>query len=140
MIRAIVAVFLFVTPVPAGLAQSPGSDPIAEHVFPPELVMRHAAELRVDERQRAAIKEAVVKAQGRFVDMQFDLQGEAERMVKLLQAHPVDEAAVLAQADKVMGLEREVKKTQLALLVRIKNLLTPAQQEKLSGLRRRGQP
>ena len=120
-----------------GHAQQPGSDPMAEHVFPPELVMRHAAELGVDERQRAGIKDAVQKAQTRFVDFQFDLQGEAERLIKLLQARPVDEAAVLAQADKVMGLEREVKKTHLALLVRIKNLLTPAQQEKLMALRKK---
>lgn len=137
MIRAIVATLLFVVLIPTGLAQQPGPDPIAEHVFPPDLVMRHAAELGLDERQRAGIKEAVQKAQARFVDAQFDLQGEAERMVKLLQTRPVDESAVLAQADKVMGLEREVKKTHLGLLVRIKNLLTPAQQEKLSGLRKR---
>lgn len=137
MIRAIVATLLFVVLIPTGLAQQPGPDPIAEHVFPPDLVMRHAAELGLDERQRAGIKEAVQKAQARFVDAQFDLQGEAERMVKLLQTRPVDESAVLAQADKVMGLEREVKKTHLGLLVRIKNLLTAAQQEKLSGLRKR---
>lgn len=137
MIRAIVAMLLFVVLIPTGLAQQPGPDPIAEHLFPPDLVMRHAAELGLDERQRAGIKEAVQKAQARFVDAQFDLQGEAERMVKLLQTRPVDESAVLAQADKVMGLEREVKKTHLGLLVRIKNLLTPAQQEKLSGLRKR---
>lgn len=137
MIRAIVATLLFVVLIPTGLAQQPGPDPIAEHLFPPDLVMRHAAELGLDERQRAGIKEAVQKAQARFVDAQFDLQGEAERMVKLLQTRPVDESAVLAQADKVMGLEREVKKTHLGLLVRIKNLLTPAQQEKLSGLRKR---
>jgi hypothetical protein len=44
---------------------------------------------------------------------------------------------VLAQADKVMNLEREIKKTHLSLLVRIKNLLTAAQQEKLTALRRK---
>jgi len=60
-------------------------------------------------------------------------------MARLLQASPVDEAAVLAQADKVMGMEREVKKAHLSLLVRIKNLLTDAQREKLMELRRRGE-
>jgi hypothetical protein len=34
-------------------------------------------------------------------------------------------------------MEREVKKAQLSLLVRIKNLLTPAQQDKLAELRRK---
>jgi len=121
----------------AAAAQQPGPDPIAENVFPPELVMRHASDLGLDERQRAAIKDVVQKAQARFVDSQWDLQAESERMVKLLQARPVDEAAVLAQADKVMSLEREVKRTHLALLVRIKNTLSTAQQEKLAALRRK---
>jgi Spy/CpxP family protein refolding chaperone len=123
------------------LAQPPAPerDALAPHVFPPELVMRHASEIGLEERQRAAIKDLVVKAQTRFLDVQWDVQAESERMARLLQASPVDEAAVLAQADKVMGLEREVKKTHLALLVRIKNLLTDAQRDKLTELRRRGE-
>jgi len=35
----------------------------------------------------------------------------------------------------VLGMEREVKEAQLLLLVRIKNLLTPTQQDKLFELR-----
>jgi Spy/CpxP family protein refolding chaperone len=116
-----------------------GQDPLAPHVFPPELVMRHAGEIGLDEKQRVAIKDLVVKTQAKFLDVQWDLQAESEKMARLLQASPVDEAAVLAQADKVMGLEREVKKAHLALLVRIKNLLTEAQREKLMELRRRGE-
>jgi Spy/CpxP family protein refolding chaperone len=117
----------------------PGQDPLAPHVFLPELVMRHAAEIGLDEKQRAAIKDAVVKMQTRFLDLQWDLQAESEKMARLLQASPVDEAAVLAQADKVMGLEREVKRAHLTLLVRIKNLLSDAQRAKLTELRRRAE-
>jgi Spy/CpxP family protein refolding chaperone len=116
-------------------SQTP-EDPLAPHVFPPELVMRHAADIGLDDKQRAAIKEAVVKTQSRFLDLQWDVQAEAEKMARLLQASPVDEAAVLAQADKVMGLEREVKKAHLSLLVRIKNLLTDSQRAKLTELRK----
>lgn len=118
-------------------AQQPGADPIAENVFPPELVMRHASDIGLDERQRAAIKDAIQKAQSRFMDVQWDMQSESERMVRLLQARPVDEAAVLAQADRVMGLERDVKKAHLSMLVRIKNVLTGTQQDKLAALRRK---
>jgi len=137
MSKAILLLLLLIAFVPVSHAQQPGADPIAENVFPPELVMRHASDLGLEERQRAAIKDAIQKAQSRFVDSQWDLQAESERMVRLLQARPVDEAAVLAQADKVMSLEREIKKTHLSLLVRIKNLLTAAQQEKLTALRRK---
>jgi Spy/CpxP family protein refolding chaperone len=118
-------------------AQAP--DPLAQYVFPPDLVMRHASEIGLDERQRAAIKDMVVKSQARFLDLQWDVQAESEKMVRLLQARPVDEPAVLAQADKVLGLEKEVKKTHLSLLVRIKNVLTDAQRDKLGELRRRGE-
>jgi Spy/CpxP family protein refolding chaperone len=114
----------------------PGQDPLAPHVFPPDLVMRHATEIGLDEKQRAAIKDLVVKMQTRFLELQWDLQAESEKMARLLQASPVDETAVLAQADKVMGLEREVKRAHLTLLVRIKNLLSDTQRAKLSELRR----
>ena len=115
----------------------PGPDPLAQHVFAPDLVMRHAAGISLDEKQRAAIKDAVMKMQSRFLDVQWEIQEESEKMVRLLQGSPVDEAAVLAQADKVMALEREVKRTHLSLLVRVKNLLTDSQREKLKELRRR---
>jgi Spy/CpxP family protein refolding chaperone len=119
----------------AARAEGPGDDPIARAVFPPELVMKHSQEINLDERQRAAIKEEVQKAQAKAMDAQFDLQGEGQKLARLLQARPVDESAVLAQVDKVLALERQVKRTQILLVVRIKNLLTEAQQAKLSELR-----
>jgi Spy/CpxP family protein refolding chaperone len=47
----------------------------------------------------------------------------------------VDEQHVLAQLEKVLAAEREIKKEQVTLLVRIKNKLTPEQQGKLTELR-----
>jgi Spy/CpxP family protein refolding chaperone len=88
-------------------------------------------------RQRTTIKAEIQKTQSRFVDLQWDLQAESERMARLLQARPVDEAAVLAQADRVMSLEREIKRAHLSLLVRIKNLLTELQRDKLLMLHRK---
>lgn len=115
----------------------PGQDPLAQHLFAPDLVMRHAAEIGLDEKQRAAIKDAVIKMQSKFLDLQWEVQAESEKMARLLEASTVDETAVLAQADKVMALERDVKRTHLSLLVRVKNLLTEPQREKLRELRRR---
>src|SRR5712692_1238189 len=128
------ALFLMAPAAPA--PPPPGEDAIAQNLFPPELVMQHSGEIGLDEKQRAAMKEAIQKAQAKFLDVQWDMQSESQKMVKLLQARPVDEAAVLAQADKVLSLEREVKRTQLSLLIRIKNLLTDAQQDKLLELRK----
>jgi len=66
------------------------------------------------------------------------MSGDAEKMTHLLQATPVDEAQVLDQVDKILNTERDVKKTQITLLVRIKNTLTPEQQAKLNEMRRQG--
>ena len=43
---------------------------------------------------------------------------------------------MLAQVDRILALEREIKKAQISLLVRIKNILTPAQQAKLAEIQR----
>jgi len=120
-----------------GQDSHPADDPIAQNLFPPELVMKYRQEINLDENQSKAIKEAIQKAQAKFLDMQWDMQSETEKLVQLLKARPVDENAVLAQVDQVLNREREIKKTQISLLVRIKNQLTEAQQNKLMELRRR---
>jgi Spy/CpxP family protein refolding chaperone len=136
--KCIGVAFLLLLSAASTFAQpAPGEDPIAQNLFPPDLVMRYGSEIGLDEKQRAAIKEVVQKAQARFLDGQWDMQSESERMVRLLQAKPIDETAVLAQVEKVLALEREVKKAQLSLLIRIKNLLTDAQQTRLSELRKK---
>jgi Spy/CpxP family protein refolding chaperone len=115
----------------------PNDDPIGRQLFPPEMVMGHQEELGLQEKQRAAIRSEVHKVQSRFVDLQWQLSEDTEKMASLLRGTPIDEAKVLEQADKVMAQEREVKKMQLSLLVRIRNLLTPEQIAKLQEIRRR---
>ena len=100
------------------------------------MVMSHAQEIGLDEVQRKALRDEVQKAQSRFLDLQFALQEEQEKMTRLVQEKPVDEAKVLSEVDRILALEKEVKKTQVGLLVRIKNLLTPAQQARLSEMRK----
>jgi Spy/CpxP family protein refolding chaperone len=116
-------------------AQQAQDDPIARNLFPPELVMNHQNEIGLREDQKASIRNEIQKAQLKFVDMQFRLQDESEKMVLLLRQRPIDELKVLSQAETVMNLEREIKKVQLSLLIRIKNTLTEEQQLKLSSLR-----
>jgi len=121
-----------------GQAAAPSTDdPIAQTLFTPELVMKYRQEIGLDENQSHTMKEAIQKAQAKFLDLQWDMQSEQQKLVQLLKAQPVDEAAAIAQVDRVLSQEREVKKVQLSLLIRIKNLLSEAQQTKLNELRRR---
>jgi Spy/CpxP family protein refolding chaperone len=119
-------------------AQSPpggATDDIAQNLFAPEVVFKYRQDIALDDTQSKSLKELVQKAQSRFLDLQWDMQAEAGKLAQLMRAPKIDEAAALAQVDKVLDMEREVKKAQLSLLIRIKNLLTPAQQQKLFELR-----
>ena len=116
---------------------TPADDPVAQTLFAPELVMKHRQEINLDENQSRAMKEAIQKAQSKFLDLQWDMQSEQQKLVQLLKAQPVDESAALAQVDRLLNQEREVKKAQLSLLIRIKNLLSDVQQAKLNELRRK---
>ncbi|HEY6140045.1 MAG TPA: periplasmic heavy metal sensor [Thermoanaerobaculia bacterium] len=115
--------------------QQPPDDPIAKLLIPPELIMAHASEIALTDAQSAAIRNEVRQTQKRFIDLQWDMQDESGKMQQLLQQSPIDEAKVLERADKVMAVEREMKRAQLTLLVRLRNLLTPAQVTKLKAMR-----
>jgi Spy/CpxP family protein refolding chaperone len=119
-----------------GQGPPPGQDPISQNLFPPELVMQHRQALALTEEQKAAIKEELMKASARFNELQWQMPDEMETMVGLTKGSSVDEQRVLAQLDKILNIEREVKRTQLTLAIRIKNKRTAEQQAKLMEIQR----
>src|SRR5260370_40735454 len=76
---------------------APDDDPIGRYLVPPDLIMGHSQELNLQEKQRTAIKSEVQKAQSKFIDMQWDMKEETEKMVRLLQQNRPDETRVLEQ-------------------------------------------
>lgn len=114
----------------------PPVDPLGENLFPPELVMQHQQALELSEEQRNLIKGEIQNAQARFTELQWQLTNEMETMASLVKQGRIDEQRTLAQLDKIVGLERDIKRAQLTLLIRVKNSLTPEQQAKLQTLRR----
>lgn len=138
MKRTAAAILLVVPLCAAAPAETSagGDDPFGRYLFAPDKVLGHAQEVGLDESQRKSIRSEVQKVQTRFLDLQFDLQGESEKMVGALQEKPVDEAKVLVQVDRILALEKEIKKTHISLLIRIKNLLTAAQQAKMTEIQK----
>ena len=118
-------------------AQQPADDPLAKLLFPPELVMQHQADIGLKPEQRTAITRAIGELQGQVLDVQWRMQDAARQLAALLGKPSVDQTAALTQVDEVLNLEREVKRAQLTLLIRIKNTLTPEQQGKLEQYRTR---
>jgi Spy/CpxP family protein refolding chaperone len=117
-----------------GRAANPEPD-FAHHVFAPELVMKYQQRIGLRPDQRATITAAISRAQSTIVEHQWRMLEEAQKLGDLLQAPSVNESAVLSQVDRVLGIEGEVKRAQMALLVRIKNTLTREQQTTLRTLR-----
>ncbi|MEX2153272.1 MAG: hypothetical protein WD825_08025 [Gemmatimonadaceae bacterium] len=124
-------------PGPQG-PQGPQQDPFGRLLFPPELVMQHQGEINLQDSQRTALQQAIQQAQTKFVDVQWKLSAEGEKLARLLQGATVDEPQLLEQVDRILTLEREMKRAQMGLMARIKNTLTPVQQAKLRELRESG--
>ena len=124
---------------PSVSAQQKSDDPIGENLIPPDLLLRHQQEIGLSADQREFIKAEVIKAQARFTDLQFQLAGEAEALIALVKQDRVDEQQTLAQLDKILALEREIKRAQFILVIRIKNRLTPEQYARLQELRSKPQ-
>ena len=132
-VLCICAIFLFA--VAANRAEQPDQDPIGQSFFAPELVIQHQEAIGLSAEQKEYFKTEIRQAQLKFTELQWKLQDEMEKLVTLAKQPHVDEQQILAQLEKLLAAEREVKREQVTLLVRIKNKLTPEQQGKLSELR-----
>lgn len=131
----------------AGSAPAQGPPPphmgrplFLDQLFVPEQVMRYQQEIALTDEQRARITEAMGDTQKQLIDLQWQFESESKKLTDTLAASDIDEAAAAAQADNVMRTELQMKKTHLALLIRIKKILTPAQQDKLKELRAKEPP
>jgi Spy/CpxP family protein refolding chaperone len=137
--RAVIVLALALIWPAASAAQQPPpqqQDPaFAQQLFAPELVMQHQAHLALSREQRDAITGAIKELQNAVVDLQWRMQEETQRLNEMLEGPSVDGAAALAQVDRVLEVERQVKKAHLLLLIKIKNTLNAEQQARLRELR-----
>jgi Spy/CpxP family protein refolding chaperone len=122
-----------------GAQHPPAADPLTDLLFPPELVMARQNAIGLSDAQKTYLRAEVLKAQTRFTELEWQLQDAMEGLTGLLKPSKVDEAQVTAQLEKVLASEREIKKAQISLLVRIKNNLTAEQQHRLQALRAEAQ-
>jgi Spy/CpxP family protein refolding chaperone len=140
MKQALLVLSLVALSSSAAHAQSPrpDEDVLARYLYAPELVLDNQQAINLSDRARLTIQEAMMQAQQRFMGLKFMMSKETETLRNLLRTGTVDSAAVLKQIDQMLGIEREVKHTQLSLMIRIKNTLTPEQQATLDRIRTAG--
>jgi Spy/CpxP family protein refolding chaperone len=113
----------------------PMPDPLHDVMFPPDMIMGHARQLNLTDDQKAFMRGEIQKTTISFQELQWKLQDQMEQLHEMMKATSVIEEQVLAQLNKVLDIEREIKRLHFGLAVRLKNRLTPQQQEQLHKLR-----
>jgi Spy/CpxP family protein refolding chaperone len=116
----------------------PPPDMLNNSVFPPDVIMEHQREIGLTEEQKAFMRGEINKTSTVFNDLQWQLQDAMEALRDTMKADQINEQLALAQLDKVLNAEREIKKLHMALAIRIKNSLTAEQVQKLMNLNRHG--
>lgn len=111
----------------------PGGPP--RGLYPPEMVLSNQVALGLTDEQVQALKSLLKATHDATLDTQIALQRAAETLQRALDAPRIDESAALIAAEQVMTLETSMKKGHLALMIRIKNLLTADQLKLLETIR-----
>src|SRR5216684_3558034 len=112
----------------------PMNDPLGDAMFPPELIMQHTRDLNLTDEQKTFMRGEIQKATTRFNELQWQLQDAMEALHTSMKANTVNEQQALAQLDKVLDTEREIKRLHFGLAISIKNKLTAEQQAKLHAM------
>jgi len=125
-------------PLFAADGTKPAGDPFAGAFFPPEVVILARDRIALTQEQQDALHACVDKTVSRSDELRARLQKETAALSALANKDRVDEAAIGAQLDKVLAVERELKHLHVGMAVTIKNLLTPEQQAKMREITKDG--
>ena len=113
----------------------PPGDPLADSMFPPELIMQHQRELALTDAQKTFMRSEIQRTTTRFNELQWQLQDAMEALHESMKGNQVNEEQAMEQLGKVLDTEREIKMLHMGMAIRIKNQLTPDQQIKLQTMR-----
>ena len=97
--------------------------------------MSHARQLNLTDEQKAFMRGEIQKTTASFQELQWKLHDQMELLHDAMKSTSVNEQQALTQLDKVLDIEREIKRLHIGLAVRLKNRLTPEQQEQLHKMR-----
>ena len=119
------------------MAQDKGGkpDPFKGKLFAPDIILRNQTELNLSKEQFTGIKAAVVEVQSNVAEHEWDLREAYQKIMIALDESPVDEKRVLENVNDALLAENQVKKQQVAMLIRLKNLLNEEQIAYLESIR-----
>ena len=108
-------------------AQAAKDDVFKGKLFAPDIILQQQEELNLTKEQFTGIRAAVVEVQSGVAEHEWDMREAYQALMLELDKTPISEAEVLKHASIALLAENQVKKKQMAMLVKLKNLLTADQ-------------
>jgi TonB-dependent SusC/RagA subfamily outer membrane receptor len=108
-------------------------DIFQQKLYAPDLVLKYREEAGLSADQVEKIKNIYNSELAAYNSKKWDLDATMVKLEQLISQNNVDAKAANALLEKSLALETEIKKMKLAMLLKIKNLLTQAQQAKLDA-------
>ena len=125
-IVATTAVMVTLALCTSAVAEDKG-EPFNGKLFPPNVILENQPQLDLSKEQFTKIRAAIVDVQSGVAEHEWDMREAYMRLMQELDQKPIDEAKVLEHASVALAAENRVKTLQIAMLVRLKNLLTDEQ-------------
>jgi len=116
-------------------AAEPKDDVFKGKLFAPNVILENQSELSLSKQQFTDIRKAVVEVQANVAEHEWDVREAYQNIMGELDKSPIDEQQVLEHVGAALRAENEVKKLQVAMLIRLKNLLTEDQIAYLKSVR-----
>ena len=136
MRKAILLLLVFATVAAANVAvAAENRDVFKGKLFPPNVILEHQAELDLSKQQFTAIRKAVVQVQANVAEHEWDVREAYQNIMSELDKKPIDESRTLEYVTAALLAENQVKTKQMAMLIRLRNLLTDDQVAYLEALR-----
>jgi len=117
-------------------AASPKEDVFKGKLFAPNVILENQSELGLSKQQFTEIRRAVVEVQANIAEHEWDIAEAYQNIMDELDRSPINEQQVLEHVGVALRAENEVKKLQVGMLIRLKNLLTDEQIRHLESLRK----
>jgi len=117
----------------SAMAEQP-KDVFKGKLFAPNIILENRDALQLSKEQFTAIRAAVVEVQAGVAEHEWDMQEAYQALMLELDKAPIDENKVLEYAGTALLAENQVKKKQMTMLVRLKNLLTAEQIDHLEAV------
>lgn len=128
-------ILALVWPVGNTFGEPASPQDLIAQMLAPETVLPNAEAIGLSAQQRETLQREIAALQTRMGPLQQRMREETGALVAMLaQARP-DEAAVLAQYEKLNATENEVKRLRVRMTLQVKAILTAEQQAKARELR-----